>query len=335
MLIQYLVGLCCVRANPEAVEVMIGDMVHDEAAEKERDVDVTVTITSTDGAVSAFKAVEVKHEGTPLDVSKVEQLIMKMADMPKVTHKAIFSTSGYTDGAQKKAGAHGVELYTFETWDRPIEEEFPDFPGVGTPSEFLSQFASVLLHWVNHGVFFVAPSGPQSFNIPLEAPMLDAKGRPHSEFSTHANYVDHLLMRSTGILCTLNPAAAIARTFPCLLQAQDRSYMAGPEWPHTHTLDIRGDGAFVSVGGSAPFQLEGVTISGMLQWRRRVTAPHFMIAKRATDGEIFAGAAVADYGVDDGRMFAMVFPQRGRELGIHQFQISEKQRNIIKKLKIK
>src|SRR6516165_9075930 len=85
MLVQYLVGLCCLRRNPTAVDITIGDMVLDESAEKERDVDITVTLEEAPGAIRVFKAYEVKKEKTPLDVAEVEQLCMKLHDMPSVT----------------------------------------------------------------------------------------------------------------------------------------------------------------------------------------------------------------------------------------------------------
>jgi len=34
-------------------------------------------------------------------------------------------------------------------------------------------------------------------------------------------------------------------------------------------------------------------------------------------------------------MVAMIFPSKGRELGIHRFEIPEKQRNMIRELKIR
>ena len=105
MLVQYLVGLCCLRRNPDAVDVVLGDMVPDPAADKERDVDVTVTLHESPGVIRAFKAYEVKREKSPLDVSEVEQLCIKLLDMPSVTHRAIVSASGFTESAQAKAGA--------------------------------------------------------------------------------------------------------------------------------------------------------------------------------------------------------------------------------------
>ena len=66
MMVQYLVGLCCLRHDPDAIDVTVGDMVMDDAAGKERDVDVTVTLTGSDGEITAFKGSEVKHEGRRL-----------------------------------------------------------------------------------------------------------------------------------------------------------------------------------------------------------------------------------------------------------------------------
>jgi hypothetical protein len=87
MLVQYLVGLCCMRANADAVQVELGDLVLDDVLGKKRDVDVTVTIHNTDGEDWAFKAFEVKDEKSPLDVTVIEQLCGKLADMSSVTNR--------------------------------------------------------------------------------------------------------------------------------------------------------------------------------------------------------------------------------------------------------
>jgi hypothetical protein len=89
MLVQYLVGLCCLRWDPDAVDVTIGDMVYDASAKKERDIDVTVIVSEGGAPSYAFKAYEVKRESEPLDVADVEQLCIKLMDMPSVTHRAI------------------------------------------------------------------------------------------------------------------------------------------------------------------------------------------------------------------------------------------------------
>lgn len=335
MMVQYLVGLCCLRHDPDAIDVTVGDMVMDAAAGKKRDVDVTVTLTGADGEISAFKASEVKDERNALDVTVVEQLVLKLSDMPKVTHKAIFSTSGYTNGARQKASSHGVELYTLKPWVRPISEDFPDFPGVGTPGEFLAHTQSSLLYWVNQYMHFVSSEGPPSFMITDDAPIFSSGGKAHSNYATVLDYKNDLFMRSTGILCTKEPASTVLKTFPCVMKEKGEDYLAGPAWPHTHTLDLASDAAYLQLDDLEAFKLDSVTISGQLQWRKRIVEPEFMILERVSDNSKFAGAAVADYGVDDGRMFAMIFPEKGRELGIHSFQIPEKQRNMIRLLKIR
>lgn len=82
-------------------------------------------------------------------------------------------------------------------------------------------------------------------------------------------------------------------------------------------------------------QINSLTIFGQLQWSLKRRNPEFYILENVDTKEIFAGAAIADNGENDGRMFAMIFPERGREIGIHQFCIPEKQKNIIHKIKIK
>lgn len=67
------------------------DVSEGTAAGKERDVDVTVTLSESPGIVRAFKAYEVKRDKAPLDVADVEQLCIKLLDMPSVTYRAIVS----------------------------------------------------------------------------------------------------------------------------------------------------------------------------------------------------------------------------------------------------
>jgi hypothetical protein len=188
MQVQYLVGLCCVRRNPEAVDVIVGDMVLDEAAGKHRDVDVTVTVRGDDGSLTGFKAYEAKREGMPLDTVAVEQLVAKLTDMPSLTERGIVSTSGYSQAAERKAAAHGVRLYTLKPWARPVSEQFPAFPGVGLPQEFLSDFQSVLLYWINWKFQLVVPDGPSSFNVAPDAKVFAHGGGQHKMFPTWDKY---------------------------------------------------------------------------------------------------------------------------------------------------
>jgi hypothetical protein len=164
MLVQYLVGLCCLKWDPDAIDVSIGDMVLDTAAEKERDVDVTVTVAESSSTTHAFKAYEVKREGTPLDVAEVEALCLKLIDMPSITHRAIVSTSGFTTGAQAKAARHGVELYAMHPWTRPLQEQFPLLTIQGTAEECFPM-SKTLLCWVEPQFALVAREAKGGFTV--------------------------------------------------------------------------------------------------------------------------------------------------------------------------
>ena len=334
MMVQYLVGLCCLTHEPSTIEVMIGDMVMDAAAMKERDVDVTVIIKS--GAeTTAFKAAEVKHEGKPLDVKAVEQLCIKLRDMPTVTHRAIFSTSGYTAAARRKAIAHGVDLYAFEPWERPINQDFPDFPQAATPKEFLVCGGEHLLYWINARVFMVAPQGPGSWIYDSATRVLSKNGKAHRKFSTMEDFRLEMMKRSTGILCGQEPAKTIDMVFPYGMVADNCDYEAGPAWPHTHTLDVAPERVYVEIGDQNPFQIAFMTISGHLQWRRRMPTVEFHLLRKVEDSAVFAGAAMSGIGTDDGMMWAFVFPNRGRSIKVHRVEIPEGQMNMIRKLKLR
>ena len=334
MMVQYLVGLCCQRHNPDAIDITLGDMVYDKAAQKFRDVDVTITIREADGSLTAFKAVEVKKESSPLDVITVEQLCLKFMDMPQITHKAIFSTSGYTEAAKLKANYHSVELYTMKPWNHRIEDDFPDFPGVGMPEEFLSRIETCLLSWINYSTYLTVPNGPESFSWDSTTPVFSNLGGLHAHYKNLGDYQKDILRRSTNILCMLEPM--IKESQKLINDTQNKIFecVKGPAINHSHTMDVDTDAAYLKFEDGI-HQIKSLTITGQLQWRMQRCNPEFYILENVRTREIFAGAGIADYGQNDGRMFAVIFPEKGRELGIHRFCIPEKQKNIIHQLKIK
>lgn len=334
MMVQYLVGLCCLRHDPNAVEITVGDMVYDKAAEKERDVDITITFKNEDGSISAFKAAEVKKEAKPLDVVTIEQLCMKFSDMPQITHKAIFSTSGYSEAAKTKAKYHSVDIYTLKPWTKRIEYDFPDFNGVGTPSEFLARVDSCILRWLQHSTYVIAPGGPSSFYWYDNTPLFLSDGSPHDKYSNMEEYIKILERRSAEILCTIDPIIKIAEKLIHPPKEIDLESFSVLKFDHSHTMDVRTDDVHLKFEDTL-CRITSITLSGIMQWSIQKRNPEFFILENALTQEIFAGAAIADCGENDGRMFAMIFPKSGRELGIHNFSIPEKQKNIIHKLKLK
>src|SRR6266702_2127944 len=164
MLVQYLVGLCFLRGNPDAVQVELGDLVLDDVVGKKRDVDVTVTVRDESGESWAFKAFEVKDERVPLDVTVVEQLCLKLNDMSSITHRAIVSSSGFSDSAKRKAEHHEIDLYTLEDWTNPIEFDFPRFGLKGLPEDAMPIKLSLLV-WLNAHTRVIAPAAEGDFTV--------------------------------------------------------------------------------------------------------------------------------------------------------------------------
>jgi hypothetical protein len=310
----------------------VGDLVLDTAAEKKRDVDVTVTVRE-DGVVRAFKAYEVKKEGKPLDVATVEQLCVKLKDMPDITHRAIVSTSDFTEAAVKKASAYQVDLFKLTPWTKPIESQFPDFPNVGIPDTFFSSSESSLLYWVDYHIHLSVSSGPASFSWLPDTPVYTSNKKPHKRLKNHGDFSNDVLHRSTTILFSTEPASTIGRTFP-LYSRQNTDYQEGPPWPHTHTIQVAQDNIFLKFDGHLS-KIDCVTISGYLQWRKRKITPQFYAIENVNTGEVFAGSIIADRGSEDGGMLAIIFPPTTRELGIHQFQLTERHKNMIRGLKLR
>jgi hypothetical protein len=301
-------------------------MVFDTAAGKERDVDVTVTVEEEANVTRAFKAYEVKHEGVSLDVAAIEQLCLKLLDMPSVTHRAIVSSSGFTAGAKTKAAHHGVELYEMEPWTGNLEDDFPTWDMAGPIDEIL-RFRRTLLVWRDWKIHIIASQGPASFNVQQTDRVLTSSGDPHPRFNAFAELRNELLLRSTEILFSLEPAQTT------LLMGQgDEELSVSPSWPHTHTLDITSDQAYVELDGRLT-QLEAVTINGHLQWEHRDERPEYHIMRRIPDGEVFAGALVA-LGIREGQMYCFVLSPSSLTAGVHIVHLNEKQMNLIRKLKI-
>ena len=119
--VHFLVGLLTTVSRPDAIEVELGSMILDVAADEDRDVDIIVRVTNEDGTISAFEGIEVKDHTRPLDVAHVEQLCIKFNDMPSITKKGIVSASGYTEPAIQKAAYHQIDLFHLKTWDNPSE----------------------------------------------------------------------------------------------------------------------------------------------------------------------------------------------------------------------
>lgn len=115
--IHLLVGLLSRETNPEAVEIILGNMIYDQASQTKRDVDVTIRSKDNLGKEVAYVGIEVKDHHRKLGSIEVEQLCAKLRDMKSISQGGIVSASGYTRPAIRKAMYHGVDLYELKTWN--------------------------------------------------------------------------------------------------------------------------------------------------------------------------------------------------------------------------
>lgn len=88
--------------------------VYDDPTEQ-RDVDVLVSIPI--GGKTITIGVEVKDHGRPIDVGDLGQIV-DLAREVRLSHYCVISTSGYTEGAEKKARRDGIELMTMEEFEQ-------------------------------------------------------------------------------------------------------------------------------------------------------------------------------------------------------------------------
>jgi hypothetical protein len=307
-------------------------MVYDDVADKERDVDVTVTVSESGKPVRAFKAYEVKKEKPPLDVAIVEQLCAKLLDMPSVTHRAIVSSSGYTDAAIRKARRGKVELYELREWTRPLQEQFPALTMKGTAAECFPM-EKILLCWASYRLQLVAREAKGNFNVESDDPLFAASGMVHEKFATFRALTNELLMRSTEQLFNIEPATTVKSLFPVPFTAPSGEIPAGPAWPHTHSLDVSADEVFIATP-SGQHRLDLVTIGGYLQWQRPQAKPLYYVVEKVSDGSAFAGALVS-MDLRPGQMTGLIFSPKTREFGVHFVRLAEKHQQAIRKLQLR
>src|SRR3569833_248267 len=175
--IHYLLGLLTSNDTGTDLDIELGDMVYDKSIRKERDVDVTVTKTLLDGTQEIYSAYEVKDHSKPLDVAQVEQLCIKMKDMPAIKAKYIVSSSGYTDSAKLKAEKHGVQLLEIIDWN----DTSKGFDFWRTSKENI-EFKDVFNVWPEYNIIynFDLPEKPVYVSQPMNdyLPLCDECGQP-------------------------------------------------------------------------------------------------------------------------------------------------------------
>ncbi len=288
--VHFLVGLLTVVSRPDGVEIELGSMIYDEAAEEERDVDITVRSTDADGVVSVFEGIEVKRHKRPLDVSHVEQLCVKLNDMPGITHRAIVSASGYYEPAVLKAKHNKVDLFLLKDWPGPLE-----VPGITLPEQF--KIHERKYRWV---------------------------GRTHVRFNPHMHFHEGIVGRilpdtpvtdERGAPVVSTPSVQslsdlLARGAPALANERGDVVAVGQVRRVAVNIDLT-PGAFVELDGTR-IPLEKACVSGDLTQVENVIVPQFKALVKVGDDRPYAGCAISE--MSDGNLAGVTVDRHSRSL---------------------
>lgn len=311
--IHILVGLLTRVSNPDAVEIMLGDLVYDVKAEKKRDVDVTVTHKDTNGIVSAFKGIEVKKHARPLDIIRVEQLCIKLNDMPGINHKAIVSASGYTQPARKKAEAHGVNLYSLIPWDNPMA----GFEHVSFPPDFHVKYMT--LTWAKGPLVVYNPSD----NIPSEIrnKITDDIRIFGSIFSNDNNKT----------LKQLADKLSLDAVQKLINNEEIKALSLGIEKEvEFHFNDI--GNLYIDLEG-LEIPLKQALVKGVVVWQEQKLLPAFKILISVGESKPYVGCAIME--MPQGNLIGFTVSQVDRSFNLVNIPVSERNRKKIQKLQLK
>lgn len=312
--VHYLVGLLTMISNPESVEIILGDVVHDDIADKDRDVDITVTYKDVNGQISAFKGIEVKKHSRPLDVTHIEQLSAKLNDMSKVSHRSIVSASGYTEPARKKAEAKGVDLFEFIRWNNPME----GFGHVSFPPDFRIKQSTLM--WVGSPSVAFNPKE----NIPDEiknqitgdSRICGFTGDKDNNHKTFQQLADEL---SSNVIATIKDREEIKSLTPGIEK-------------HVKYLFNMMDGMYVELKDSKLY-LKQALLQGKVTWKEQIILPEFKVLIKVGESTPYVGCAIAE--LSQGNLIGITVSQVDRAIKLINITLSDRNQKKIQLLKLR
>lgn len=312
--VHYLVGLLTQVSNPENVEIILGDMVQDNIADKNRDIDITVTYKDANGLISAFKGFEVKRHSRPLDVTHVEQLSAKLNDMPSLSHRGIVSASGYTKPARKKAEVRNVDLFSLIQWNNTME----GFEHISFPPDF--SIKEKFLTWIGRPLLTYNPGE----NIPDKIKNQITKntsvggvtGSEDNGYITIQQLSDKLNLNALTVLKSREDIKSLALG----AEKQVKCFLKGI------------DGIYVDLKDSKLY-LKQALLQGKVKWDERSISPEFKVLIKEGELEPYVGCAIAE--LPQGNLIGFTVSQIDRALKLINIPVSERNREKIKLIKLR
>jgi Restriction endonuclease len=310
--IHILVGLFTLVTSPDSVEIMLGDFVYDAKAEERRDVDVTVTYKDKNGLISTFKGIEVKKHTRPLDVAHVEQLCVKLNDMPEISHKAIVSASGYTQPARKKANAYSVNLYSLIPWSNTVEglEHVQFAPNFVIQQQVLSWASppSITFH-------LETLDTNQAIEINKDTPLCNVAG-DELDLKTIQHLSDRLSLSAVNQLVNNEEIKA-----------------ASPEVEKEVRVLFDDLGNICADIDGSKIRLKQALVEGLVIWKEHNLSPEFKVL--VSDGELkpYVGCAITE--MLQGNLAGLTVSQVDRNINFINIPVSDRNRKKIQQLRLK
>lgn len=309
--IHILAGLLTRVANPDNVEIILGDLVYDVKAKKKRDVDVTVTYKDSEGIVTAFKGIEVKKHTRPLDVTHVEQLCIKLNDMPGISHKNIISANGYTKPAQKKAEAHGVNLYSLIPWNNTMD----GFEHIKFPPDFHVSFRT--LTWASR------PSINYDTNLPNEL--------KHKITDNSRIYGDMFSNENIKTLKQLTDRLSLEAIQNLINNEDMKAVSPGVEKRVEFRFNSLGN-LCIDLEGSK-FPLKQALVKGVVVWQGQKLIPEYKILIKMGESKPYVGCAITE--MPQGNLGGFTVSQVDRDFKFINIPVSMRNMEKIQQLRLR
>lgn len=285
---QYLVALLSAAESPDAVRVESGAMVYDESAEKKRDVDVCVTFKDSKGIISHVIGIEAKDHTRKLDVTHIEQLWAKLADMPSIDERRIVSAHGYTKAARTKAAKKNVKLLNLQEVD-----SLSSFSAHHPIKLSTLPWTFRHLNWVASPSIELISEPPLDVSLLNESiPFVDGNGEPYQDLPNLLELYKHAMNTGMDELRSLEEV---------------QKFSDGINIP-VKVPKLIPEGAFLNINGQL-HPLNSIVLEGQVVWSVEEPKTSYHVLKNDSDGTLYVQCALCENPF--GGLSAIVFPQEG------------------------
>ncbi len=313
--VHILVGIFSKLTTPDNVDIILGDMVFDDAAKRKRDIDVTIKYRNDSGNEISFVGIQVKDHTRKLGSPEIEQLCLHFKDSSPIKKGGIVSASGFTKPGINKAAAHGIELYEFKDWDH----SFKDLPHIRFPENFtLDEITNVFV-------------GKPDVTYLLEKEELTEEEASAFNGNSKVMNQDGTPIPRTRVLSDLNNNFINKSLQHDIISSQLEKAEIGEETPINVTVNI--ENPPIVVLKDRQIMLQKVNIRGVMIKQVTSRKTHFKILVKLNDPKYQVGAALTE--LSNGLLMGLSTSNSDKSVKLITVPIADRLRNKIHEIKIK